>query len=222
MEKQAFALVLYAQAGPEGYYGCEDFDDAYQMKLEGTVKKILWSSYNPEQVMKAAHDANKTCAEQGVVCFDSDREALMENKIQLSENELRNLVKESVKQVLKEVLDTFGAARDAYKASCERGDWGKKPDFANKLYGRMQDLAPQNFDPNIDVIVVGGDGQGEYKAGDLEQYFEVTGYVEPSPNSIYNNSKLIGAPKIKGYLGPMWDGGRYRYETPEVYRTLSM
>ena len=89
------------------------------------------------------------------------------------------------------------------------------------MFSHLKDRAPQNFDPNIDVIVVGGDGHGEYKAGDLEQYFEVTGYVEPSPNPLYNDSKLIGAPRIKGYLGPMWDGDRYRYETPEVYDMLS-
>lgn len=140
--------------------------------------------------------------------------------MKITESDLRQLVCESVKQVLKEI--SYDMARRAYQASAERGDYVNKPKRAESLYSHLKDKAPQNFDPNIDVIVVGGDGEGEYKSGELEQYFDVTGYVEPSQNSRYNNSILIGAPRIKGYIGPMNDGGKLRYETPEVYDMMSM
>lgn len=140
--------------------------------------------------------------------------------MKITESDLRQLVCESVKQVLKEI--SYDMARRAYQASAEMGDYVNKPKRAESLYSHLKDRAPQNFNPNLDVIVVGGDGEGEYKAGELEQYFDVTGYVEPSPNSRYNNSILIGAPRIKGYIGPMNDGGKLRYETPEVYDMMSM
>jgi hypothetical protein len=161
----------------------------------------------------------------GIDCFDSDKEALYgekiyENKkIRLTETELHEIVKSSVKQVVNEI--SYGMARRAYQASTDRGDWQNKPSLANNLFSHLNDRASQNFDPNIDVVVVGGEGQGNYKAGDLEQYFEITGYVEPNPNPLYNNNKRIGAPKIKGYYGPFCDGDCLRYESPDVYDMLS-
>ena len=128
MEKQAYALVLYTKRGSDGHYGCESFEDAYQMKSDGSVKKILWTSYNPEQVMKAAYDANKTCSEMGIDCFDSDKEALYgekvyENKkIRLTETELHEIVKSSVKQMVNEI--SYDMAKRAYQASTHRGVTG--------------------------------------------------------------------------------------------------
>lgn len=34
-------------------------------------------------------------------------------------------------------------------------------------------------------------------------------------------AELDNQPKVDGYLGPFWDGGRLRYETREVYDMLS-
>lgn len=42
-----------------------------------------------------------------------------------------------------------------------------------------------------------------------------------SPNPIYDFSWMIGCPDFKGILGPMNDMGTMRYETQEVYDTLS-
>lgn len=36
-----------------------------------------------------------------------------------------------------------------------------------------------------------------------------------------HRQELDNQPKVDGYLGPMWDGGMLRYETPEVYDMLS-
>jgi hypothetical protein len=33
--------------------------------------------------------------------------------------------------------------------------------------------------------------------------------------------ELDNQPKVEGYLGPMWDGDKLRYETQEVYDMLS-
>lgn len=36
-----------------------------------------------------------------------------------------------------------------------------------------------------------------------------------------HRKELDNQPLIDGYLGPMWDGGRLRYETQEAYNILS-
>ena len=138
----------------------------------------------------------------------------------ITESQLRQIVKESVKKVLNEI--SYKTAMKAYQGLIERGDWQNNPQKAKNFLSHLKDRAPQNFDPNLDVIVVGGEGQGKYKAGELSQYFDIRGYVEPSENNYYNDSILIGAPRLRGYLGPMNDNGRLRYETQEVYDILSM
>ena len=39
---------------------------------------------------------------------------------------------------------------------------------------------------------------------------------------VCHHAVLDNNPLVDGYLSPMWDGGTLRYETPEVYRQLSM
>ena len=36
-----------------------------------------------------------------------------------------------------------------------------------------------------------------------------------------HRAELDNRPKYKGFLGPMWDGGDFRYETQEIYDLLS-
>lgn len=138
----------------------------------------------------------------------------------ITESQLRQIVKESVERALNEI--SYKTAMKAYQGSIDRGDWKNNPQKARNFFSHLKDRAPQNFDPNLDVIVVGGEGQGKYKAGELSQYFDIRGYVEPSENNYYNDSILIGAPRLRGYLGPMRDNGRLRYETQEVYDILSI
>lgn len=92
----------------------------------------------------------------------------------------------------------------------------------NESLGR---LILESFDPDMDVIVVGGRQAGEYKAGELGRYFELNGTFEPDAYSLerwFKNSPIVGYPKLVGYLGPMWDGNRIRYESQEVYNALSI
>lgn len=37
-----------------------------------------------------------------------------------------------------------------------------------------------------------------------------------------HKAELDNKPKYEGFLGPMWDGGDFRYETQEIYDLLSM
>lgn len=36
-----------------------------------------------------------------------------------------------------------------------------------------------------------------------------------------HRAELDNQPELKGFLGPMWDGGRLRYETQEAYDMYS-
>lgn len=149
------------------------------------------------------------------------------NTIRLNETQLRKIVAESVKKVLNEI--SYGMARDAFKKAGEEfdQDWTKwddkkKRDRYNNLHQHFVERSRENFNPDMDVIICFDNGCKFYKAGELEDKFEVTGYVEPSPNSIYADQKMIGYPRLRGLIGPMWDGDRLRYETQSVYDTLSM
>ncbi len=150
--------------------------------------------------------------------FDRDRDE--NNKwVTRDEDEMYNdenlniyeSVKRNVRQVLKET--SYDLARRAHKSAIEQ----RKYDQAERLHKHMVDRSSQRFDPNMPVIIVGGDKQGRYTAQDIIDNFDIDGYVEPSQNPIYTDSQLIGYPRIKGYIGPMWDGEKIRYESHDAY-----
>lgn len=145
-------------------------------------------------------------------------------RIRLTENDLHRIVKETVKRVLRE--NNYTDAANAYKSHVDGydkimrnggtiGDEDRAKESA--LYDKMCSHAGERFDPNMPVIVVGGSGEGEYTAGELGKYFELGDTNMPSRNPIYNDGKTIGYPSIKGYIGPMWDGDKIRYESQEAY-----
>ena len=137
-------------------------------------------------------------------------------QFKISEKKLRSMIKEGIHKALKET--SYDLARNAYEKSIKTNGIGPK---TNNLYNHMKDRAHQNVDMDMDVIIVGGDKEGYYKVSDLEDNFEVTGYKEPSKNPIYNDSPLIGLPRLKGLIGPMLDGDKIRYETQEAYDFFS-
>lgn len=152
----------------------------------------------------------------------------MANKvIKLTESELRNIIKESVTNILNEV--TADTAKNAYYTAYD--NMAKNPrSFSDKKRKQMDNLYHHydkrqsdrdNLDMNMPVIIVGGDKQGRYIVQDLFDNFEITGHVEPFTNSAYKDSKIVGYPRIAGYLGPMWDGDKLRYETQEAYDFFS-
>lgn len=144
-------------------------------------------------------------------------------KILIKESEIVKLITEAFDEI------SYGMARDAFKKAGENfdKDWSlykdprKRAQF-NNLHQHFTDRSAENFDPNMPVLVCFDDHCENFKAGDLEQYFEVTGYVEPSANPIYADQKMIGYPRLRGFIGPMWDGDRLRYETQKVYDMMSM
>ena len=40
-----------------------------------------------------------------------------------------------------------------------------------------------------------------------------------SSGALYR-AELDNQPMLEGFVGPMWDGGKLRYETPEIYNRL--
>ena len=57
--------------------------------------------------------------------------------------------------------------------------------------------------------------------------YEIRGYepdlsLSRAQGHCVHRAELDNKPKYKGFLGPMWDGGNFRYETQEVYDLLSM
>lgn len=78
------------------------------------------------------------------------------------------------------------------------------------------------------ALFVGGKYNGmRFNADSLELLPEWTGKYSED-NSKFRNmgacvprAELDNRPLMKGYLGPMWDGGELRYETQEVYNMLS-
>lgn len=70
----------------------------------------------------------------------------------------------------------------------------------------------------IKAVIVGGELEGTYDADELWRYS--TG---KTPADYSTHEEMNNQPKLPGYLGPMWGGeGSIRYESPEVYRQLSM
>lgn len=145
-----------------------------------------------------------------------------------TKNETKTHIKNLIKEALNEI--SFDTAADAYYKSYDRAVDGYKNGQSetdrqkaqrNNLYQHMNDRVKDRFDPNMPVIIVGGDKAGHYTAQDIVDNFEVRDYTDAFENSIYRDSKIVGYPRIKGYVGPMWDGDKIRYETQEANNFFS-
>ncbi len=144
----------------------------------------------------------------------------------------RKEAKEHLKKIVKEALNeiSFDTAADAYYKSYDRAIDGfrkgkketpKQERQRNNLYRHMNDRVKERIDPNMPVVIVGGDKQGKYTMQDILDNFDITRFKDASENSVYKNSKIIGYPVLKDYIGPMWDGDKIRYESPEAYTFFS-
>lgn len=87
---------------------------------------------------------------------------------------------------------------------------------------------------NFKVILCGGKYQGTYTRKEILEKFNPKNFTEDGEQE-REERKRLGFPLISreeldcqpileefGYIGPMWDGGKLRYETQEVYDSLSM
>ena len=149
----------------------------------------------------------------------------MRRKIRLNEAQLHGIITESVKSVLNEI--SYDTAKNAFKKSTERltkNGWKgteRKKAQMNNLYRNFADRSQQNFEPDMPVVIVGGELQGNYIASEIAAMPQANGFVKPSQNPIYADSHLIGYPILNGYIGPMWDGEKIRYESQEAYDFFS-
>jgi hypothetical protein len=148
------------------------------------------------------------------------------NSIKLTEGELQTLIKESVKRIIKET--SFDKAKEAYYKSydniAKEGPKAtkRKINQMNNLYNHMNDRKQENINLEMPVKIVGGNLNGNYTMKEVMDNLPINGYVDGFRNSAYKDSKIVGYPKIKGYVGPMWDGNCIRYESQEVYDELSV
>ena len=158
----------------------------------------------------------------------SPLEGMEGNSLRITEEDITDMVCETVKRVIKEI--SFEKSRAAFKASGEKLDnmsyhdpnYEKAHRQYKNLYTHFKDRAGENYDPNMPVIICTTQGVENLTAGELEKHYTITGYVEPSQNHIYADQKMIGYPHLKGLIGPMWDGDRLRYEDEETYHWLSI
>ena len=75
--------------------------------------------------------------------------------------------------------------------------------------------------------VVTMNGCAEYDVEELGKFFTIVGYTEDltearNKGAWVHCKELDNQPIIKGFLSPMYDGGKLRYETQEVYDILSI
>lgn len=77
------------------------------------------------------------------------------------------------------------------------------------------------------AIIVTKWGHMEVDVKDIPTNFKVVGYTEDlsqyrDKGGMVCREELDNQPIIDGFHEPMWDGGRLRYETYEVYNELSI
>ena len=79
-------------------------------------------------------------------------------------------------------------------------------------------MVNEAYRPDMTVELIGGKYDGTYTAEQLERMFNITRY------DTSGREKLEGYPILSayGYVGPMWNGDRIRYEAQDVYDTLSV
>ena len=175
------------------------------------------NSKTPEETLKHAkvvRDALNTFDKTSVK--NGERDPRLSNAFikgmkgggKLNEAQLRKIVAESVERVLNEI--SYELAKSAFKKAGENfdKDWSlyknpRKVAQFNNLHKHFVDRSAENFNPDMPVLVCFDDHCENFKAEDLEQYFEITGFVKPSQNPIYADQKMIGYPRLKGFIGPM-------------------
>lgn len=84
-------------------------------------------------------------------------------------------------------------------------------------------------DENFPVLICGGELNGTHRRADILKH--ATSYTKDRTQDrderiqkgfpLTSRVELDLQPKLDGYIGPMWDGGKLRYETPEIYEIMS-
>lgn len=85
-------------------------------------------------------------------------------------------------------------------------------------------------DENFPVLICGGKLNGTHRRADILEH--ATSYTKDYTQDrkeriqigfpLTSRVELDLQPELDGYAGPMWDGGKLRYETWEIYEGLSI
>lgn len=78
----------------------------------------------------------------------------------------------------------------------------------------------------MEAIILDGSSVKIMNVEDLAKHYKIIGYTEDltelrkmCAGALYR-AELDNQPMLEGLIGPMWDGGKLRYETPEIYNRL--
>lgn len=236
---------LYSSDEEEYYWGYDNLDDRKKLQIDADFERYRNTNVDDSRkLFKGEHPAllaqkhgNSKDAKLARKFNGTIKSGMNENKsnnmnnnmIKLTESDLHKIIKESVNKVLNEI--SYNKAKDAYYTSYDnmvnniingKKLSDRKRKQVNNLYNHMNDRRTENIDLNMPAFIVGGKYQGHYTIGEILDKFPISGYADAFENSRYKDSKIVGYPRIKGLIGPMWDGDKIRYETQEVYDELSI
>ena len=78
----------------------------------------------------------------------------------------------------------------------------------------------------MQAIILDGGKPKIMNVKDLAKHYKSIGYTEDLTEirklgvGLLYRAELDNQPMLEGLVGPMWDGGKLRYETPEIYKRL--
>lgn len=78
----------------------------------------------------------------------------------------------------------------------------------------------------MQAIILDGGEPKIMNVKDLAKYYKIIGYTEDLTEirklgvGLLYRAELDNQPMLEGLVGPMWDGGKLRYETPEIYSRM--
>lgn len=78
----------------------------------------------------------------------------------------------------------------------------------------------------MQAIILDGRSTKIMNVEDLAKHYKIIGYTEDLSEirklgvGLLYRAELDNQPMLEGLVGPMWDGGKLRYETPEIYKRL--
>ena len=78
----------------------------------------------------------------------------------------------------------------------------------------------------MQAIILDGGEPKIMNVKDLAKHYKIIGYTEDLSEirkigvGLLYRAELDNQPMLEGLVDPMWDGGKLRYETPEIYKRL--
>lgn len=203
----------------------ERINDNYLIQLEAACEKKLNSSLNASWNIEENDDnLNLTI---------NNEDKTTDYNIPLSD--LKGVIDEDAEYIVGAVEDDYAEDSESIESSeaVEAGfaeDWNSRiVDQAMRDKQAIEDLQNTqdgSTSENISAKFVGGPYDGEIVDHDTlmsmgNGTFTIAWSKLPSHNKALVNTKLEDQPIVDGYLSPMLDDGMLRYETADIYDSLS-